>query len=128
MKSLLSVLLVLSIFFLPNMSEAKSKKNKKKDSFNSSVFAGLKFRTIGPSFTSGRIADFAINPKNHSEYYVAVASGNIWKTINAGITFKPVFEKYGSYLIGCLAIDPTNTNVIWAGSGENNHQRAHAFS
>jgi len=124
MKSLLSVLLALFIFFLPNISEAKSKENKKKDSFNSSVFAGLKFRAIGPSFTSGRIADFAVNPKNHSEYYVAVASGNIWKTINAGITFKPVFDKYGSYSIGSLAIDPTNTNVIWAGTGENNHQRA----
>ena len=55
---------------------------------------------------------------------MAVACGHIWKTQNAGITFKPVFDKYGSYSIGCLAIDPQNPHVVWAGTGENNHQRA----
>ncbi len=85
---------------------------------------GLKFRSIGPAFTSGRIADFAVNPNNFSEFYVAAASGNIWKTNNNGITFKPVFDSYGAYSIGCLAIDKKNTNVVWAGTGENNHQRA----
>ncbi|MBK6966199.1 MAG: hypothetical protein IPH20_20310 [Bacteroidales bacterium] len=55
---------------------------------------------------------------------MAVASGHIWKTRNAGTTWEPVFDNYGSYSIGCLAMDPENTNVVWAGSGENNHQRA----
>ena len=90
----------------------------------SSLVAGLKWRGIGPAFTSGRIADFAVNPNNHAEFYVAVASGHIWKTINKGITFTPVFDNYGVYSIGCLAMDPNNTNVVWAGTGENNHQRA----
>ncbi|MBN2890853.1 MAG: hypothetical protein JXL97_03215 [Bacteroidales bacterium] len=90
----------------------------------SSALSGLKFRSIGPSFASGRVADFAVNPNNFSEWYIAFASGGIWKTINNGQTFDPIFDNYGSYAIGCLAIDPTNTNVIWAGTGENNHQRA----
>jgi photosystem II stability/assembly factor-like uncharacterized protein len=86
--------------------------------------AGLKFRSIGPALTSGRIADFAVNPDNHSEYFVAVASGHIWKTLNNGNTYEPVFDNHGAYAIGCLAMDPKNHNVIWAGTGENNHQRA----
>ena len=101
-------------------------KNKKSNDslWQSGTFAGLKFRSIGPAFTSGRIADFAVNPKNNSEYYVGVACGHIWKTENSGITWKPVFDNYGVYSIGALAMDPNNSNVVWAGTGENNHQRA----
>lgn len=94
------------------------------DSLMSSTFSGLKFRNIGPAFTSGRIADFAVNPDNHSEYYVAVASGNVWKTTNNGTTFSPIFDKYGSYSTGVINMDPNNHNVLWLGTGENNHQRA----
>ncbi len=94
------------------------------DSIPADVLNGLKFRSIGPAMTSGRIADFAIHPDDHRVYYVGVASGNIWKTTNAGTTFEPVFENYGSYAIGSLAMDPNNPNVVWAGTGENNHQRA----
>jgi len=91
---------------------------------DSALVNGIKLRSIGPAMASGRIADFAINPFNHFEYYVAVASGHIWKTTNNGTTWDPVFEKYGAYAIGCLAIDPNNPNIIWAGTGENNSQRA----
>jgi len=103
---------------------AEDEKKEDKSPWQSKTFSGLKFRSIGPAFTSGRIADFAVNPQNHSEYYVGVASGNIWKTENSGTTFKPVFDNYGSYSIGALKIDEKNPNVIWAGTGENNHQRA----
>ena len=95
-----------------------------KSGISASDYAGMKFRSLGPAFTSGRISDFAVNPDNNSEYYVAVASGNIWKTMNRGITWKPVFDKYGSYAIGCISMDPENHNVVWAGTGENNSQRA----
>ncbi len=90
-------------------------------------FSGLKFRSIGPALTSGRIADIAVNPKNSSEYYVAVASGGVWKTINKGTTFEPIFDSQASYSIGCVSIDPNNTSTIWVGSGENNNQRAVAY-
>ncbi|MCF8381167.1 MAG: hypothetical protein K9H49_16460 [Bacteroidales bacterium] len=118
----LSVLLFAS-FSLQSTAKAKPETSKN-DSLKSSTFSGLKFRNIGPAFTSGRIADFAVNPDNHSEYYVAVASGSVWKTINNGTTFTPIFDKYGSYSTGVIEMDPTNHNVLWLGTGENNHQRA----
>jgi len=108
-------------------SEKKNTKNKeegKSDTLKSATFSGLTWRSIGPAFTSGRIADFAVNPKNHSEWFVAVASGHVWKTVNNGTTFEPVFDSYGTYSIGCVVYDPNNTNVVWVGTGENNHQRA----
>jgi len=98
--------------------------DKKDATLKSSTFSGLKWRSIGPAFCSGRIGDFAVNPQNPSEYYVAVASGHIWKTVNHGVTFQPVFDHYGSYSIGCVVMDPNNHNVVWAGTGENNSQRA----
>ncbi len=89
--------------------------------------SGLKFRSIGPAVTSGRISDFAVNPNNFNEYYVATASGGVWKTVNAGTTYVPIFDSQGSYSIGCVKIDPTNTNVVWVGTGENNNQRSVGF-
>lgn len=99
----------------------------KADSLKNISLAGLNFRSVGPAITSGRIADIAVNPNNHSEYYVAAAAGGVWKTNNAGTTFNPIFDGEGSYSIGCLAIDPNNTNVVWVGSGENNNQRVVAY-
>ena len=117
-------ILIISIAIIPTLVTAKEKTENKDTLVNSSSLSGLKFRSIGPAFTSGRIADFAVNPNDFSEFYVAVANGHIWKTNNNGITFKPVFDKQDIYSIGCLTIDKQNTNVIWAGTGENNHQRA----
>ncbi len=123
MKNIIITFLIIMIGF--STAEAQKRKGKvKKDSLSSSTFSGLKWRSIGPAFVSGRISDFAVVPDNFSTYYVAVASGHIWKTTNNGITFKPVFDNYGAYSIGCLAMDPNNSNVVWAGTGENNHQRA----
>jgi photosystem II stability/assembly factor-like uncharacterized protein len=84
----------------------------------------FKFRSVGPALMSGRVIDLAFNPKNSSEYYVAAASGGVFKTTNNGQTFQPIFERYGSYSIGCISIDPKNQNVIWVGTGEANNQRS----
>ncbi len=91
------------------------------------AFAGLKFRSIGPALMSGRIGDFAVNPQDRRQYYVAVASGGVWKTVNAGTTWTPIFDGQGSYSIGCLALDPHNPSVLWVGTGENNSQRSVGF-
>ena len=81
-------------------------------------FSGLKFRGIGPALMSGRISDIAINPQDENTWYVAVGSGNVWKTVNAGVTWTPIFDDQGSYSIGCVTIDPNNPNVVWLGTGE----------
>ncbi len=68
---------------------------------------------------SGRIADIAIHPNNENTWYVAVGSGGVWKTENAGTTWTPVFDKQSSYSIGCVTVDPNNPHVVWVGTGEN---------
>lgn len=86
--------------------------------------AAMKPRLLGPAVTSGRVVGFAVSPADRSHYFVAVASGGVWKTTNAGTTWTPVFDNEGSFSIGCVAMDPTNPNVVWVGTGENNSQRS----
>jgi photosystem II stability/assembly factor-like uncharacterized protein len=110
MKYFTIALLFLSVSLLAQETEPK---------IDSSLVSGLKFRNIGPAFCSGRIADIAIHPGDEQTWYVAVGSGNVWKTVNAGVTWKPIFDKQSSYSLGCVTIDPGNPNTIWIGTGEN---------
>ncbi|MFQ6099222.1 MAG: glycosyl hydrolase, partial [Armatimonadota bacterium] len=89
--------------------------------------AGLRFRSIGPGVISGRISDIAVDPTHRSTWYVATASGGLWKTTNAGTSFSPIFDGEGSYSIGVVALDPKNSNVVWVGTGENNAQRSVSY-
>ncbi|MFP4082470.1 MAG: glycosyl hydrolase, partial [Candidatus Aminicenantes bacterium] len=116
-------LMVFLMSFFPAQAR-KDNGSSQEDVLSSKTFSGLKFRSIGPAYSSGRIADIAVNPDNPKEYYVGVACGGVWKTENAGITFNPVFDKQGSYSIGSVAVDPNNTLVVWVGTGEYNSQRA----
>lgn len=88
---------------------------------------GLAFRCVGPALTSGRIIDIAVDHDNPYTYYAAAASGGVWKTTNNGTTYTPIFDSEASYSIGCVSIDPSDSNVIWVGSGENNNQRSVAY-
>jgi photosystem II stability/assembly factor-like uncharacterized protein len=97
------------------------------DRLTPETFKNLSFRTIGPSLTTGRISDIAVDPKNASVWYVAVSAGNLWKTENRGNTWTPIFETYGSYSLGAVVVDPKNSNVVWLGTGENNNQRSVSF-
>ncbi len=120
MKKLFIAIISLSVLTLGAQEDKKTLLEK-------TSLAGMKFRSVGPALTSGRIADLAVNPNDFSEYYVAVASGGVWKTTNHGSTFQPIFDSQGSYSIGCVTIDPNNENVIWVGTGENNGQRSVAY-
>ena len=91
------------------------------DSLKNISLAGLRFRNIGPALTGGRVIDVAVNPQDHTEYFIASGSGSLWKTTNNGITFSPGFDNQKSYAIGCVRIDPSNPNIIWVGTGENNN-------
>ncbi|MBB6519833.1 VPS10 domain-containing protein [Pseudoteredinibacter isoporae] len=101
---------------LPGFAE----KAKEDDApLSSATFKGLTLRNIGPGFMSGRIADIAIDPKDTSVWYVGVGSGGVWKTKNAGVTWKPIFDEQPVYSIGAVVLDPNNSNTVWVGSGEN---------
>src|SRR5438067_4475861 len=86
----------------------KPEEPKKPEPMSAPTFAGLRLRSIGPALTSGRVVGFAVDPKDHSHYFVASASGGVWKTENGGTTFRSVFDGEGSYSIGCIVLDPKN--------------------
>ncbi len=124
MKQTLFNLTIAVLFSIVSSQTIYSQEDKKIDKPFTQVASALKFRSLGPAHASGRIADIEVNPNNHSEYYLAVAMGNVWKTTNSGITFEPIFDTYGSYSTSDVAIDPRNTNELWVGTGEYNSQRA----
>ena len=122
-------LLILS-FSLAIGSFAQKKKDNSEESkpkYESSAYAAMKFRNIGPALTSGRIADIAVNPEKPHEFYLAIASGGVWKTTNNGTTFEPIFDGQSSYSTGCVAMAPSNSSTVWVGTGENNNQRSVAY-
>jgi photosystem II stability/assembly factor-like uncharacterized protein len=133
-RALLPLLLLAAAFSLP-AAEAAGKRaagagapaEKKPPLLSPDTWKGLELRSIGPALTSGRVNDLAVEPKNTSTYYVAVASGGVWKTVNSGVTWTPVFDGEGSYSIGCVSIDPNNPSVVWVGTGEYNSQRSVAY-
>jgi photosystem II stability/assembly factor-like uncharacterized protein len=92
--------------------------------FSAATLSGLKLRSIGPAVTSGRVVGFAVHPSDRGHYYVAAASGGVWKTTNAGTTWTPVFDHEGSYSIGTVVLDPKSPHVVWVGTGESNSQRS----
>lgn len=110
-----TILIALLCLFFSTYSFAQKDKTTKKDS----TITGLKFRSIGPAFMSGRIADIAIDPNNSNVWYVAVGSGGVWKTENSGTTWTPLTDNQPFYSTGCITIDPSNTSTIWLGTGEN---------
>ncbi len=94
---------------------------------SAATFEGLRLRSIGPALTSGRVGGFAVDPANRSHYYVAVASGGVWKTDNSGTTWTPVFDSQRSYSIGTVVLDLKNPSVVWVGTGESNNQRSVSY-
>jgi len=90
-------------------------------------FDQLAFREIGPASPSGRIDDFAVLERNPVIFYVAAATGGVWKTVNAGTTFEPVFDNEGSASVGDIAIAPDDPNLVWVGTGENNNRQSSSW-
>ncbi|MEE4256467.1 MAG: hypothetical protein V2I47_05480 [Bacteroidales bacterium] len=116
LRALAGSMLLLSFCFTGYSQE---KNNEEKSPLNSATFSAFKARNIGPALKSGRIADIAIHPEDNNVWYVAVGSGGVWKTINSGTTWDPVFDGEKVYSTGCVTVDPSNPHTVWVGTGEN---------
>ncbi|MFM1879424.1 MAG: hypothetical protein RLZZ241_2290 [Bacteroidota bacterium] len=93
--------------------------NAQVSALSEQMASALSLRSIGPALMGGRISDIAVNPHDATNWYVSAGSGGVWKTTNSGTTWEAIFEKESSYSIGCVSIDPENSNTVWVGTGEN---------
>ena len=120
MKAIFYTFLLALFFCYTNPVEAQRKKrNQERQQAEKLNLAAFSFRNVGPAFLSGRIADIVFHPNNENIWYVAVGSGGVWKTDNAGTTWTPIFDDQPSYSTGCITLDPSNPEIVWVGSGEN---------
>src|SRR5437763_15594021 len=87
-------------------------------------FDSLHFRSIGPAAMSGRISDLAVYEPNPAIFYVGTAHGGVWKTVNNGTLFTPLFQDQGLMSIGDVAVSQTNPDVVWVGTGEANNRQS----
>jgi photosystem II stability/assembly factor-like uncharacterized protein len=129
MRTLILILLVFSASTLgaqPNPSnweDIHGAWQKRIELTKSTRLADYPARNIGPTIMSGRITDIVVS-KDPSVYYVGFASAGIFKTVNNGTSFEPIFDEQGSMGIGDMAIAPSNDSVIYVGTGENNSSRS----
>jgi len=115
-KCFLALVLLFSLLIAaPSMSGQQLDKN---------VLNSIHYREIGPTRQSGRFVDFAWNEKEPNTFYAATGSGGLWKTVNNGITFEPLFTNQKVFSIGDVAVAPSDPNIVWIGSGESNNSRS----
>ncbi|SIS82834.1 Sortilin, neurotensin receptor 3 [Belliella pelovolcani] len=96
---------------------------KHQEMFQNSSFKNYPIRNIGPTNMSGRVTDIEVS-SDYKTYYIAAASGGVWKTEDNGQSFTPIFDHQGTLGMGDMAIAPSNDNIIWVGTGENNSSRS----
>jgi photosystem II stability/assembly factor-like uncharacterized protein len=135
-RPILAIILVASIP-LPVVAQATRTAKTTPEVFDadSARLAELPWRSIGPAVTSGRVVDFAVpeGPKSQigdrlgELFYVASASGGVWKTVNGGTTWEPIFDHQASASIGDIAVAPSNPDILWVGTGEANNQRSSSW-
>ncbi|MEO0340142.1 MAG: hypothetical protein AAF242_13120, partial [Bacteroidota bacterium] len=94
---------------------------------NASLFEDLRFRNIGPANMSGRIVDLAVVESNPYTFYVASATGGVWKTTNNGVTFKPVFENEATHSVGAIAVHQRYPQHLWVGTGERANRQSSSW-
>ena len=88
------------------------------------LLKNINYREIGPTRQSGRFVDFAVVEQEPTTFYAATGSGHLWKTVNNGITFEPLFENEKIFSIGDVAVAPSDPNIVWIGTGEANNSRS----
>ena len=91
---------------------------------DSATLASFRWRNVGPANTMGRVSDVVGIPSPSRTFFVAASGGGIWKTTNGGVTFRPVFDRERVVSMGMLAIAPSDTMQVWAGTGEANSRNS----
>ncbi|MCP4725809.1 MAG: hypothetical protein GY863_12270 [bacterium] len=109
-----TVLLILTILVLTIFSEVSAQRPA------DAIFKDMKWRGIGPANMSGRVTDIQALDDDYRHVLVASASGGVWKSVNAGTTWEPIFDTYGAASIGAIAVYQKNPDIIWVGTGEAN--------
>ncbi len=94
---------------------------------SSDLLRGLSLRNIGPANMSGRIVDLAVVESDPYTYYIASATGGVWKTTNNGIIFKPVFENEAVHSVGDIVLHQKDPNIIWVGTGERANRQSSSW-
>lgn len=89
-------------------------------SIDPSLLAGMKARSIGPAGMSGRVAALEATPSDPRIVYAGAATGGVWKSLNSGLTWTPVFDDQPVHAIGAIAVSATNPDTVWVGTGEGN--------
>ncbi|HYG10974.1 MAG TPA: hypothetical protein VD835_13580, partial [Pyrinomonadaceae bacterium] len=110
-----------------NTGTAAAAKDEKDAGRDANPFERLEWRSIGPANMGGRTADVEGVAGDPDIVYVGTASGGIWKTINGGQTWRPIFERQGTISVGDLALEPKNPDVVWVGTGESNVRNSVSF-
>jgi photosystem II stability/assembly factor-like uncharacterized protein len=132
MKSIITISLIFLLAFevysqtvLPTSATDRLESFSKKEEMTiDSLIQSLNFESVGPVIMSGRVTDVDVNAENTKEFYVAYASGGVWKTNDQGESFKPLFDFEATMSIGDIAIDWKHDEIIWVGTGENNSSRS----
>ena len=114
------MLAIAAAAFISNDKAAQAQENK--GQITDATFKTLQFRSIGPAIMGGRIDDFAVVEASPSTIYAATASGGLWKTINNGTTWDPLFDNQEVSSIGDVTLAPSNPDIVWVGTGEANNR------
>jgi photosystem II stability/assembly factor-like uncharacterized protein len=91
------------------------------------LLRGFQWRSIGPLTMGGRADEIAVVEIDPRVFYVGYATGGLWKTVNAGTTFEPLFDTYSTASIGSVAVSQSDPNVVWVGTGEGNNRQSSSF-
>src|SRR5688500_6167037 len=116
--SLILALLAATVVPIPAQSGAQAGHS------GGQIVDAVRFREIGPTRQGGRYVDFAVVETNPRVFYAATATGGLWKTVNNGISFTPVFDNQPDFALGAVALAQSRPDVVYVGSGESNNSRS----
>jgi len=121
------LLIFIAILFFGFFGKAETPKKEIPPPIQEAILKNLKWRCIGPANMGGRIDDFAVVETNPFIIYVGTASGGVWKTINNGVTWEPIFDDQSTSTIGDVTVTPSNPDIVWVGTGEPNNRQSSSW-